>query len=132
MITGIDHIVLTVTDIERSISFYQSVLGLEAITFAGGRRAVRCGQQKINLQLLGHEERNQARIGSGDVCLLTHWSIEEVMAHLTKMEVTIIEGPVWKSGAVGPILSVYFNDPDGNLIEVSRYQRKEKADVKKT
>lgn len=122
MISHIDHLVLTVRDIERAVLFYQTVLRMEPITFGKGRRALRFGNQKINLQVLGQETRNYAGIGSSDLCLITEWSLVDVMAHLEKHEVTILEGPVQKSGAVGPIQSVYFNDPDGNLVEVSTYQ----------
>ena len=121
MITHIDHIVLTVRDIEASADFYTRVLGMEAITFAGGRRALRFGNQKINLQTLGQETRNHACIGSGDLCLITEMATEAMVAHLTTEGVPIVEGPVKKSGAMGPITSVYFNDPDGNLVEVSNY-----------
>lgn len=123
MIHAIDHIVLTVRDIERSVAFYGRVLGLEAVTFAGGRRALQVGDQKINLQTLGQETRNFAGIGSGDVCLLTQDAPEAVVARLNAEGVTVLEGPVEKTGARGPITSVYFNDPDGNLIEVSSYAR---------
>lgn len=121
MITGIDHIVLTVRDIEASVAFYARVLGLKAVTFAGGRRALRVGDQKINLQTLGQETRNFAGIGSGDVCLLTNLAPEDVMKRLNVENVAIVGGPVEKTGARGPITSVYFNDLDGNLIEVSSY-----------
>ena len=121
MIDRMDHIVLTVRDIERSVAFYQRVLRMEPVAFAGGRRALRFGQQKINLQTLGEEVRNYAGIGSGDLCLITSWEIEAVLAHFLAEGVEVIEGPVEKSGALGAITSVYFNDPDGNLIEVSRY-----------
>ena len=121
MISHIDHLVLTVSDIERAVAFYSSVLNMEAITFGAGRRAVGFGNQKINLQLLGQEPRNRAQVGSGDVCLITRWPLEQVMAQLACHGVEIVEGPVTKSGACGPIESVYFLDPDQNLIEVSRY-----------
>ena len=121
MITGIDHIVLTVRDIERSVAFYVRVLGMEAVTFAGGRRALRFGDQKINLQILGQETRNYAGIGSGDVCLVTGMATDDLLAHLDREGVEVVEGPVEKSGALGPITSVYFNDPDGNLLEIARY-----------
>ncbi len=121
MISHLDHLVLTVSDIERAVAFYQRVLHLEPVTFANGRRALRFGQQKINLQLLGQEMRNHARVGSGDLCLITDWPLAEVIDHLQREQITILEGPVPKSGALGPIESVYFNDPDGNLIEVSQY-----------
>ena len=121
MISHIDHIVLTVADIERSVAFYVRVLGMQAVSFGNGRRALQFGQQKINLQTLGMEPRNHAAVGAGDVCLITDWPTERVLAHLTAEGVPVLEGPVTKSGAQGPIESVYFNDPDGHLIEVSRY-----------
>ncbi|MEL6608630.1 MAG: VOC family protein [Pseudomonadota bacterium] len=122
MITGIDHIVLTVRDVEATTAFFHAALGLEAVTFAGTRRALIVGQQKINLQTLGQETRNHAVIGSGDVCLLTDAALGDVVARVEAAGGTIVEGPVPKSGARGPITSVYFNDLDGNLIEVSRYE----------
>ncbi|MGO2355926.1 MAG: VOC family protein [Marinomonas foliarum] len=122
MISHIDHIVLTVADIDRAVAFYESVLKLESLTFANGRKAVRFGQQKINFQVLGQELRNHAMEGAGDVCLITSWTLEEVVAHLKANKVMILEGPVSKSGAQGPIQSVYFNDLDNNLIEVSVYE----------
>ncbi|QRV24662.1 VOC family protein [Marinomonas foliarum] len=122
MISHIDHIVLTVADIDRAVAFYESVLKLESFTFANGRKAVRFGQQKINFQVLGQELRNHAMEGAGDVCLITSWTLEEVVAHLKANKVMILEGPVSKSGAQGPIQSVYFNDLDNNLIEVSVYE----------
>ncbi|GAB4394275.1 MAG: VOC family protein [Kiloniellaceae bacterium] len=121
MISHIDHIVLTVRDIERSVAFYTRVLKMEPVTFAGGRRALKFGNQKINLQTLGMETRNYAGIGSGDLCLITAWPPAQIVAHLEAEGVAIAEGPVEKSGAQGPIRSVYFNDPDGNLIEVANY-----------
>lgn len=121
MISHIDHVVLTVRDVERAVAFYARVLGLEPITFADNRRALRFGDQKINLQTLGQETRNYAGIGSADICLIADRPLEEVIAALRREQVTILEGPVEKSGARGPITSVYFNDPDDNLIEVSVY-----------
>ncbi|MEH0759627.1 VOC family protein [Vibrio sp. 16] len=121
MISHIDHLVLTVSDIANSVAFYQRVLLMEEVTFANGRKALKFGNQKINLQLLGQEPRNRAQVGSGDLCLITNWPLEEVITHLTKEQIEIIEGPVEKSGAQGPIQSVYFLDPDSNLIEISVY-----------
>ncbi|HRL37024.1 MAG TPA: VOC family protein [Ottowia beijingensis] len=121
MISHIDHIVLTVADIERSVAFYVRVLGMQAVSFGNGRRALQFGQQKINLQTLGMEPRNHAAVGAGDVCLITDWPTARVLARLAAEGVPVLEGPVMKSGAQGPIESVYFNDPDGHLIEVSRY-----------
>ncbi|WP_447060384.1 VOC family protein [Vibrio alginolyticus] len=119
MISHIDHIVLTVSDIERSVQFYKRVLKMEEVSFANGRKAVKFGNQKINFQRLGQEPRNLAQVGSGDLCLISSWSLDEVVRHLANENVEIIEGPAQKSGAVGTIESVYFLDPDSNLIEVS-------------
>jgi catechol 2,3-dioxygenase-like lactoylglutathione lyase family enzyme len=126
MISHFDHIVLTVADIDRAVLFYKTVLKMEPISFANGRRAVQFGQQKINFQLLGQELRNHAMEGSGDLCLITNWTIADVVGHLKSCKVTILEGPVSKSGAQGPIQSVYFNDPDNNLVEVSVYDETNK------
>ncbi|MCS3458502.1 MULTISPECIES: VOC family protein [Aeromonas] len=121
MISHIDHLVLTVSDIDASLAFYSRALQMEAITFGAGRRALRFGNQKINLQLLGQEPRNRAQVGSGDLCLISQWPLGEVMRHLSEQGIPLIEGPVTKSGAMGEICSVYFLDPDANLIEVSVY-----------
>lgn len=121
MISHIDHLVLTVSDIERAVSFYSRAFKMEPITFGAGRRALRFGNQKINLQLLGEEPRNRAQVGSGDLCLITRWPLDQVMDQLASQGVEILEGPVSKSGACGPIESVYCLDPDRNLIEISRY-----------
>jgi len=118
---SIDHVVLTVRDIDDAVAFYTRVLGVEAVTFAQGRRALQIGDQKINLQVLGQEQRNNAAIGSGDLCLVRETADADVLAHLATQGVEVVEGPVTKSGARGPIVSIYFNDPDGNLIELARY-----------
>jgi catechol 2,3-dioxygenase-like lactoylglutathione lyase family enzyme len=121
MISRIDHVVLTVRDIERAVAFYRRVLGMAAETFGDGRRALHFGNQKINLQTLGMETRNYAGIGSGDLCLIADWPPEKVIAHLAAEGVAIDEGPVERAGALGPMTSVYFTDPDGNLIELASY-----------
>ena len=123
MIEAIDHIVLTVRDIDAAAAFYARVLGMRIETFANGRTALHFGNQKINLQTLGQERRNHACIGSGDLCLITRQTPDQVVKHLLDEGVGIVEGPVEKTGALGPITSVYFNDPDGNLVEVSSYER---------
>jgi catechol 2,3-dioxygenase-like lactoylglutathione lyase family enzyme len=118
----LDHLVLTVADVEASVAFYERVLGMRAVTFAGGRRALAFGAQKINLHPHGQEfEPKAARPtpGSADLCFLTEVPLDTVRAHLAARGVTVIEGPVRRTGASGPILSVYFRDPDGNLIEVA-------------
>ena len=118
------HLVLTVRDVDASIAFYVDVLGMEAVTFGAGRRALAFGQQKINLHpatapLKPHAA--QPMPGSADLCLITVMPLADVIAHLQRAAVAIEEGPVPRTGATGPILSVYFRDPDGNLIEVSNY-----------
>ena len=123
-IARLDHIVLTVADVDATVAFYVEAMGMEAITFAGGRKALRFGQQKINLHQAGHEFEPKAERptpGSGDLCFITEDAIDDVVAHLERCGVPIEEGPVARSGALGPITSVYFRDPDGNLIEVSVY-----------
>lgn len=122
MITNIDHLVLTVQNVDATAAFYERVLKMQVKTFAGTRTALHFGVQKINLQTLGQEARNHAQVGSGDLCLITQWETDRLRRHLLDQGVKIVEGPVVKSGAAGPISSIYFNDPDGNLIEVSRYQ----------
>ena len=123
-IDRIDHIVITAHDVERTLDFYRRVLGMEPVTFAGGRRALAFGRQKINLHQSGREYEPKALKpvpGSMDLCFVTETPLEEVIAQLKAEGVAIAEGPVPKTGALGPMTSVYFRDPDGNLIEVSNY-----------
>ena len=123
-IDRIDHIVLTVHDLGRTIDFYSRVLGMEPVTFAGGRRGLAFGRQKFNLHQAGREFEPKALKpvpGAIDLCLITETALAEVMETLRSEGIVIIEGPVDKTGATGPIRSVYFRDPDGNLIEVSNY-----------
>ena len=123
-IDRIDHIVLTCHDVERTVAFYQQVLGMEPVTFAGGRRGLAFGRQKFNLHQAGREFDPKAlkpTPGAIDLCLITLTPLADVQDHLKANGVAIIEGPVQKTGATGPIQSVYFRDPDGNLIEVSNY-----------
>jgi len=125
MIDRIDHIVITAHDLERTIEFYVRVLGMEPITFAGGRRGLAFGRQKINLHQAGREFEPKAlkpTPGSIDLCFITQSPLDEVVAHVTGCGVKIAEGPVEKTGALGPMQSIYFRDPDGNLIEVSKYE----------
>lgn len=121
LVRAIDHVVLTVRDLDEACEFYARVLGVEVIAFGDGRRALQIGAQKINLQTIGMEARNHAGIGSGDLCLITDAAPSEVIARLHEQRVAVLEGPVERAGARGPITSVYFNDPWGNLIEVSSY-----------
>ena len=119
---AINHLVLTVADLEATCTFYHCVLGMEVVTFGEGRTALTFGRQKINLHPSGNPFAPHARHpvpGSADLCFLTSVSIDEVTAHLQACDVPVIEGPVRRTGARGPIVSVYIRDPDGNLIEIA-------------
>ena len=121
-IDSLDHLVLTVKNIETTTSFYSKVLGMETIAFDGGRKALSFGAQKINLHQHGKEFEPKAQHptpGSADLCFITSVPIADVVSHLSACGVTVIEGPVQRTGATGPILSIYFRDLDMNLIEVS-------------
>ena len=121
----IDHLVLTVRDIDASVSFYQSVMGMKKIVFGRGRVALSFGKQKINLHQLGSEfepKASNVMSGSADLCFIISTSIDSAIEHLNNCGVTVIEGPVSRTGANGEIQSVYFRDLDGNLIEFSNYQ----------
>ncbi len=123
-IERLDHLVLTVVDIDATCAFYERVLGMQPVTFGEGRRALSFGAQKINLHLAGHEFEPKAQAptpGSADLCFITPTLIYEVVETLRANGVEIVQGPVRRQGAVGLIESVYFRDPDGNLIEVSNY-----------
>ena len=123
MISHLDHIVLTVSDLARAVDFYKTVLKMDVLTLEEGRSGVRFGNQHIHFQVLGEELRNHAMEGAGDVCLVTEWSMDEVLNHLTACNVNLLEGPVSRVGTLGPMQSVYFNDPDNHLIEVSVYEQ---------
>ena len=123
-IDRLDHLVLTVRDMEATCEFYAKVMGMEVVTFAGGRKALHFGAQKMNLHEYGNEFEPKAdhpTPGSADLCFITQTPIAEVVAHLERCGVPIINGPVPRTGATGRIMSVYFRDPDQNLIEVSNY-----------
>ncbi len=123
-IDRLDHLVLTVADIAVTCDFYSRVLGMEVVTFRGNRKALTFGAQKINLHEVGKEFEPKAALptpGSADLCLISKEPLPTVMDHLHECQVPILEGPVSRTGATGPILSVYFRDPDSNLIEVSTY-----------
>jgi catechol 2,3-dioxygenase-like lactoylglutathione lyase family enzyme len=120
----LDHLVLTVADIEQTCRFYVDGLGMERREFAGGRVALHFGRQKINLHPAENPytpRANTALPGTGDLCLITETPVAKVIEHLKAEGVEILMGPVPKTGAMGPITSVYFRDPDENLIEVSNY-----------
>ena len=123
-IDRIDHLVLTVADVAGTCDFYARVLGMEVVTFANGRTALAFGRQKINLHAYGNEFDPRARVptpGSGDLCFVSATPLAEVASHLRQCAVDIVEGPVARTGATGPVVSLYFRDPDGNLIEVCNY-----------
>ncbi|MDF1733470.1 MAG: VOC family protein [Minwuia sp.] len=121
-IDSLDHLVLTVASIPATVRFYAEALGMQVETFGQGRTALRFGNQKINLHEAGSEfepKADRPTPGSGDLCLLTSVPLAEVLAHLEALGVPVLEGPVQRTGASAPILSLYLRDPDGNLIEVS-------------
>ncbi len=128
LIDRIDHIVLTVTDIEVTTQYYEKTFGFEREFFKGPegqpRYALRFGQLKINLQDRDTETPTKARvptIGSGDFCLISSVPLDDFIEHLKKNQIPIDVGPVPRRGALGPIRSVYLRDPDGNLVEVAEY-----------
>jgi catechol 2,3-dioxygenase-like lactoylglutathione lyase family enzyme len=123
-IDRLDHLVLTVKDIAITVQFYVTVLGMEKEEFGAGRLALKYGNQKINLHQVGKEfepKADKPTSGSADVCFITDVPLEEAMDHVRSRGVAIIEGPVARTGATGPINSFYFRDPDMNLIEVANY-----------
>jgi len=120
----IDHVVFTVRDITATCDFYTRALGVAVITFGDGRRALQVGRCKINLHQVGHEfepKAAQPRPGTQDICLVSTSPLPDVISHLRGVGVEIIEGPGPRTGALGPMESVYLRDPDGNLIEVACY-----------
>ncbi|MFY7845433.1 VOC family protein [Chryseobacterium gambrini] len=123
-IKNIDHLVLTVADIEKTVDFYTSILSFEVVTFGENRKALTFGNQKINLHQKGKEFEPKAEhptCGSADLCFISETDIHEVLQELKEKNIEIIEGIVERTGALGKIQSVYFRDPDLNLIEISNY-----------
>lgn len=123
-IDRLDHFVLTVRDIEATCDFYVRVLGMEVVRFGAGRTALKYGAQKINLHPAVNDitlKADRPTPGSADVCFISATPIAQVVAHLRACGVDVVEGPSERAGANGPILSVYFRDPDLNLVEVSNY-----------
>lgn len=120
----IDHLVLTVQDIDKTCDFYRRVLGMEIQVFGDGRKALSFGSQKINLHEYGREFSPAAKSplpGSADLCFITAMPLSEVLAHLKKCRVEILEGPVRRTGATGPLNSIYCRDLDGNLLEIANH-----------
>ena len=120
----LDHLVLTVKNISATCDFYSRVMGMEVVTFGNDRKALAFGSQKINLHEAGKEvdpKAHRPTPGSADLCFITAMPAVEVVKRLKQHRVEILEGPVKRTGAWGPIVSVYFRDPDLNLVEVSNY-----------
>ena len=127
----IDHLVLTCRDVAATIRFYTEVLGMKEVTFGAGRKALSFGRQKINLHPLGQAAEGggdkvaaiaaRPTAGSADICLIVAENAAAIVAHLAVCGVPIEEGPVVRTGALGPVESIYVRDPDGNLIELARY-----------
>ena len=125
-ITNIDHIVLTVKDVNKTAQFYTSVLGMVVEKFGKERIALKFGNQKINLHEYGNEfepKANEPTPGSEDLCFITDVKLEVAMNHVKSKNVEIIEGPITRTGATGAIVSFYFRDPDRNLIEVANNKK---------
>lgn len=121
-IDGLDHLVLTVRDIEATCSFYSQILGMAILSFGEGRKALGFGQQKINLHLQNSTLSPKATVptpGSADLCFLTTVPMATVIHHITSQGLSILAGPIERTGATGKLLSIYIRDPDGNLIEIS-------------
>ena len=128
MIDRIDHLVLTVADIAKTTGFYERALGMKAEFFRGPegqpRHALVFGRQKINLQDRDTDTPTKAAVptfGSGDFCLIASVPLDEVIAHLERVAIALEAGPVARRGAIGALRSIYFRDPDGNLVEVAEY-----------
>jgi len=125
-LTSLDHLVLTVASIYQSVNFFESALGMKAERFQAtdgtARTAVTFGNQKINLHQIGAEFDPKAaspRPGTADICFLSDTDVDDWMTHLAALDIEIEQGPVTRTGATGPILSIYIRDPDGNLIEIA-------------
>ncbi|EEB0430279.1 VOC family protein [Salmonella enterica subsp. enterica serovar Typhimurium] len=124
IIDRIDHLVLTVSDISTTIRFYEEVLGFSAVTFKQNRKALIFGAQKINLHQQEMEfepKASRPTPGSADLCFITSTPINDVVSEILQAGISIVEGPVERTGATGEIMSIYIREPDGNLIEISQY-----------
>ncbi|MEM8778357.1 MAG: VOC family protein [Cyanobacteria bacterium P01_G01_bin.49] len=123
-ITHLDHLVLTVSDIDRTVKFYQSVMGMKKEVFDQGRVALKFGNQKINLHQLDQELNPKAGnicVGSADLCFIITTPINKAQQHLENLGIQIIKGPIQRTGAISKLISLYFRDPDQNLLEISNY-----------
>jgi catechol 2,3-dioxygenase-like lactoylglutathione lyase family enzyme len=124
-VARIDHLVLTVGDLERTISWYEAVAGMTHLRFGEGRHALAFGEQKINLHLAGHEIQPHAArptAGSADVCFIVDEAPDALKARLARLGIPIELGPVPRDGATGELISYYLRDPDANLVELSSYR----------
>jgi catechol 2,3-dioxygenase-like lactoylglutathione lyase family enzyme len=126
MVTSLDHLVLTVSDMATSVAFYRDILGMQALEFEAAdgsrRRALAFGAQKINLhpaQTPFTPHAAQPRAGSADLCFLSSTPLDAWLPYLKASGQTVLEGPVQRNGALGPIVSLYIRDPDGNLLEIA-------------
>jgi len=125
-ISRLDHLVLTVKDINKTVDFYVSVLGMEKEIFKENRIALKFGNQKINLHQLGAEFEPKARNvkeGSADLCFISELPLDEVIMHVMRLNIMIVEGLCERTGAIGVLNSIYIRDPDENLIEISTYSK---------
>jgi len=122
MIDHLDHLVLTAVDAEATVDFYTRVMGMQLETFGAGRMAFKYGNQKINLHVRGQEFEPKAHLpvpGALDLCFIASIPLDQVVVRLKEAQWPILEGPILRTGATGPIRSVYVRDPDLNLIEIS-------------
>jgi catechol 2,3-dioxygenase-like lactoylglutathione lyase family enzyme len=122
-VNSLDHLVLTVANMDISVDFYTEVLGMEMLT-VDGRKALAFGEQMIKLQQRGHEATRKSAHptpGSGDICFITSTPLDEVIRQLKEQKVHIEEGPIERNGAMGKMRSIYVRDPDKNLVEISNY-----------
>ena len=124
-VEALDHLVLTVADVEASTIFYSRVLGMQKVIFGAGRVAMQFGRQKINLHpanapLQPHALRPIA--GSADLCFVSDIGLPDWIRHLSLCNVALEAGPIERTGALGPMTSIYFRDLDGNLIEIAHYR----------
>ena len=129
-INRLDHLVLTVADIEITCYFYSSVMGMDIVTFGNGRKALQFGNQKINLHQAGMDfepKADRPMPGSADICFIADTPVETILDELREKKIEMVEGIVERTGATGTIRSIYFRDPDLNLIEVSNYLYQEKV-----
>ncbi len=124
-ISQLDHLVLTVKNIEITCEFYSRILGMEIVSFGDNRKALRFGNQKFNLHEVGKEFEPKAHkpcAGAIDLCLISNTPLNDVISHLKHYNILIEEGPIERTGATGKLLSVYIRDPDKNLIEIANVQ----------